>query len=214
VIPRPSRLPAQRRPAARSGFSLIESLAVVTIIGIMAAAVMPSITEMIASTRQHAAANDIMLLARRARREAVLGKYAYALVFQQAAGGGNGAIQIVTGVTGHCNRATAVNFGNDPFTGIPLPVGWQAALGAMSIGEFSFSGHRVFGTMQMPEGSARAALTLCYAANGETHVSGGGAAAGEQADPALLLIQRTTGGIQTGIDRQVVFMPGGTARIR
>jgi type II secretory pathway pseudopilin PulG len=189
-------------------------MAVVTIIGIMAAAVMPAITEMIASTRQHAAANDIMLLARRARREAVLGKYAYGLVFQQFAGGGNGAIQVVTGVTGYCNRATAVNFGNDPFTGIPLPQGWQAALGAMSIGEFSFGGHRVFGTMQMPEGSVRAALNLCYAANGETHVSGGGVPAGEQADPAVLLIQRTTGGLQTGIDRQVVFMPGGTARIR
>lgn len=189
-------------------------MAVVAIVGIMAAAVMPSITEMIASTRQHAAANDIMLLARRARREALLGKYAYGLIFSQGAGGGNGAIQVVTGLTGYCNRASAVNFGNDPFSGIPLPTGWQAALGAMSIGEFSFSAYRIFGTMEMPQGSNRATVNLCYAPNGETHVSGGGLVPGEQANPAVLYIRRTTQGVETGVPREVVFMPGGTARIR
>lgn len=189
-------------------------MAVVTIVGMMAVSVMPSITEMIASTRQHAAANDIMLLARRARREAVLGgKYAYALLFLRNAGGGNGAIQVATGVTGHCDRATAVNFGNDPFTGIPLG-GWQSAVGAMSIGEFSFSAHRVFGTMEMPQGAEVAGLSLCYAANGETHVSAPGIPTAEQANPAVLFIRRSTNGVETGIPREVVFMPGGTARIR
>jgi len=188
-------------------------MAVVAIVGIMSAAVMPSITEMIASTRQHAAANDVMLLARRARREALLGKYAYALIFDQNRGGGNGAIQVVTGVTGYCDRATAVNYGNDPFTGITLN-GWQAALGAMSFGEFSFSAYRIFGTMEMPQGSLRTIVNLCYAPNGETHVSGGGLAAGEQIDPGVLYIRRTTQGVESGVPREVVFMPGGTARIR
>jgi type II secretory pathway pseudopilin PulG len=192
-------------------------MAVVAIIGIMSAAVMPSLSDMIASTRQHAAANEVMLLARRARREAVLGKYAYALVYRQIVGGTNGTsggIQIVTGVTGYCNRATAVNFGNDPFTQIPQPQGWQSALGSMSIGAFSFSGHRVFGEMQMPEGTILTTLTLCYAANGETHVSGGGMAPGEQAVPAVLFIRRADGAVETGVPREVVFMPGGTARVR
>jgi len=193
---------------------MIESLAVVTIIGMMAAAIMPGMTDMVASTRQHSAADEIMLLARQARREALLGgKYAYSLVFQAGAGNGTGAVQVITGITGYCNRASTTTY-NDPVTGLVLPRGWQLALGGMAIGDLSFGSHRIFGVMEMPENQVIAGVVLCYAANGETHVTAPGFNNVEQTQVAVLRIRRDMRGIQKGIERQIVFMPGGTARLR
>jgi type II secretory pathway pseudopilin PulG len=189
-------------------------MAVVTIIGMMAVAIMPGITDMVASTRQHSAADEIMLLARRARREALLGgKYAYSLVFQEAAGNGTGAVQVATGITGYCNRSSGINYGNDPWTGVLLPFGWQSALGSVVIGTLSFGSHRIFGVMEMPENQVHTRLTLCYAANGETHVVTAGID-GEQTQPAVLHVRRAVNNVQAGVSRQIVFLPGGTARMR
>lgn len=213
-MPRTSVRSAKRRSLARSGFSLIESMVVVAIIGMMAAAIAPGMTDMVASTRQHSVANEIMLLARQARREALLGgKYAYMLTFQAGAGGGTGALQVVTGITAHCNRSSGVAFGVDPWTNMTPPPGWQTAIGSIVIGNFGFGSHRIAGVMEMPENTARPALLLCYAANGETHYQNG-AIMTEQTDPAVLRVRRSVGGVAQGVERQVVFLPGGTARLR
>jgi prepilin-type N-terminal cleavage/methylation domain-containing protein len=201
---------------ARSGFSLIESMIVVAIVGLMAAAVMPAMVEMIASNRQHAAAVDIKTLAVDARAAAVLkGKFAYALVFQQLSGGGNGAVQVVTGVTGHCNRSTGVPI-NSIWDVVTPPIGWQSSLASMDMRERSFGSHRVFATMELPESSVQGQMRICYAASGETHVYGAGlpGGGGEQAQAAVMRIRRENGGRAVGVPREVVFMPGGTARLR
>jgi prepilin-type N-terminal cleavage/methylation domain-containing protein len=199
---------------ARSGFSLIESMIVVAIVGLMAAAVMPAMVEMIASNRQHAAAVDIKTIANNARAAAVLrGKFAYALMFQRNAGGGDGAVQVVTGFTGHCNRST----GLPNVAGIITPpIGWQASLASMEFREHSFGSHRVFATMQYLSAEP-GVVRVCYAANGETHVYTGTAVppvGGEQAQPAVMRVRRLYGGREAGVPREVVFMPGGTARLR
>lgn len=215
VTPRTSTS-TSRLMRGRSGFSLIESMVVVAIVGMMAAAVMPTMTEMVANTRQHAAAVDIALLARRARTAALLqGKYAYALMFQQNAGGGNGGLHIITGVTGHCNRSTGLPITRARDVVTP-PLGWQTAIGSMRLNDLALGGHRFFATMEMPEGTTQGAMRVCYAANGETHVYGGGlpGGGGEQTQAAVLFVRREYAGRPAGVARQVVFMPGGTARLR
>jgi prepilin-type N-terminal cleavage/methylation domain-containing protein len=215
VISRPS-VSIVRRKRAHPGFSLIESMVVITMIGLMAATVMPAMSEMIANQRQHSIAVDIVSLARRARDAAVLGgKYAHAIVFEQNAGGGDGVVQIITGATSQCYRGTGV-----PIIGaadVQVPDGWAPTMGSVSLRGLTFGAHRVFATMEMPDGTNLAAMRVCYTPSGETWVfsgtlPGGG---GEQVVPAVLRVHRQNAfGGAAGVPREIVFMPGGTPRLR
>lgn len=216
VILAPPTASTRLRRASRSGFSLIESMVVVAIVGIMAAMVLPAMTDMMANTRQSSAAQELMLLAQRARSEAMLGgKYAYSIVFQANAGGGDGAMAIITGVTAYCNRGTGVNFGNDAVTGILLPTGWQRAGGFVLMNRFAFGSHRIFGVADFPDGSTTTFLRICYTPGGESHVSNAALNQPvEQGQTAIIRINRSVNGLVRGVDRQVIFPPGGTARTR
>lgn len=188
---------------------------VVTIIGLMAATVMPTMGEMIANQRQHSIAVDVASLARRARDAAMLGgKYAHAIVFVELGGGGDGAVQIITGATSQCYRGTGVAINNGVDI-VPVPRGWQTTIGSLALRGMTFGSQRVFATMQMPQGTFHAQLRICYTPSGETWVFGPAFPAGiEQVAPALLQVHRVNANGAAGVVRQVVFVPGSTPRLR
>jgi type II secretory pathway pseudopilin PulG len=191
-------------------------MAVVTIVGLMSAAVLPAMVEMIASNRQHFAAVEIKTLAQSAQAAAVLrGKFAYALVFEQLGGGGSGTVQLVTGLTGHCNRSTGIPIAS-LFDIVTPPIGWQSSLDSVQLSDSSFGSHRVFATMELPVNTVQGAMRICYSATGETYAYGGGlpAGGGEQAQAAVMRVRRDYNGREVGVPRQIVFLPGGTARLR
>jgi len=198
-------------------------MVVVAIIGIMAAAAMPALTEMVVFNRQHGVAVDLMLLARRARAEAMFGGYANMIIYDQNANARDGGAAWATGVTSSCTQATSgfnLDAGSlDNPTGVDFPAGWQPLLpppqGGVSLRSASFGSHRVFGRMELPAGTIRNYLTICYHPSGRTWSSSNtNNLPGWQNAAAVLFVSRTVGGVARGVDRQVVFPPSGTARLR
>lgn len=198
---------------------MIEAMVVVAIIGIMAGAAMPAMTEMVMDSRQYGTAVDLMLLARRARVESMFGGYANAIHYDQAGASNDGAAIWLTGFTSSCSRSTTVNFGPDPVTGMALPTGWRPLLpqpqGAVVLRGAALGSHRVFGRLESPAGTTRNLLTICYHPSGRTWSSiAFNNLPGWQNSTAIVFVRRTVDGVTRGVDRQVVFPPSGTARLR
>jgi type II secretory pathway pseudopilin PulG len=188
-------------------------MVVVTIIGILAASVLPAMTEMMANTRQQSAATDSLLLARKARREALMSKYAYSLVIVPDLN--PPAVQVATGPTGYCNRSSSTSFGVDFNTGVQLPAGWQSAVGGLTLGRYNLGAHVMTLAPAMPMTRFVTYLAICYMPNGETYASiDRNALPTPQTSTAVLFVQRQLQRALRGVDRQIAFPPGGTPRPR
>jgi prepilin-type N-terminal cleavage/methylation domain-containing protein len=205
VIPRPMSL--RKHPKRFSGFSMIESMVVVAIIGAMAATMMPSISRMMAENRQHRAAVEVMLAARRAREEALFGGYATALHFAKDPNDNGAVITPVTGLTSRCNRGA---FGD--YDGIPF--GWQALLGSppVAMARFNFGGQEIRATLTIGATEQDEAF-LCWEPRGECWY-GTSPYNAIGAPASVMRIARFVGDDSVGTDRQVVFPASCTARLR
>jgi type II secretory pathway pseudopilin PulG len=176
---------------------------VVTIVGLMAAAIMPSMSEMMADGRQSSATAALVRLARAVREEAVEKRVAHRMVFDADGSDELGTIVVSAAFGPSCLRTP----------------GWQAALGQLDMAEFNSgdvsTGVRIELDAQMPLGTAQDALTICFQGNGETWTTVGvGGTPTRQPDPIVFIVERSIDGRIRGLQRQVVLPRSGTARSR
>lgn len=216
-----ARPPGQRRrgPAPR-GFSLLEVLLVVTLLGVMALLVVPGVSLYRSNTRAREAAYTILRVARQAQAMAFRDGVAWYLRYDAAAANGHGALFRYRGMNNRCDR-----------------VDWAQAIG--SGGASPADGHGNFGeyadmldynrNSASPSasdvnrhiikadvyigGSATATpvVNICYEPSGRVLSSTTTATAGPfalQQARIMFEVALRRNGSNRGIPRRVVFPPG------
>jgi prepilin-type N-terminal cleavage/methylation domain-containing protein len=215
---------AHRPRRSAPGFTIIELMIALVVIGVMAATIAPSLTEVLADNRQVSAAMDIVRLARQTRARTIATGTAHMLRYRgdtsEAAGYGLGTIAVHVGMNSKClqtpwNQSTAPAAGSgqgpreifhmadyNPTNGVTAPRAADESRHVIAL-------ETRFGA----EGAAvQTEARICYQPNGDTYTGTTGLAV--QADPVLIAIRRSVDGVARGRDRQVVFPVGGNARLR
>jgi prepilin-type N-terminal cleavage/methylation domain-containing protein len=214
----------------RAAFSLIELLIALVIMGVMAAAIAPSLSEVLADNRQGTAAQDLVRLSRRARALAMGSGVAHLLRFQHATINGNlGGVELFAGMNSRCAQtpwALALSLPPaDPrlraievFDMAPYN-GWDGVGAAPTDADV---GRQVI-TLRATLGASvndTPVILLCYQPNGDSYATASGdpATLGKQSLSILFTLARfvrtTSSTVPHGRDRQVMFPVGGTARAR
>lgn len=204
---------------ATAGFSLIELLISLTIIGIMSAAIAPSIGEMVADNRQASAAIDIVRLARKARALTISSGNAHLLRYQVGPGQ-LGMIELFAGMNNKC-----------------LQTPWAQAFNALagsrlraletidmsfynpktgSIPTVDDTGRQVIWATALVNATAVNQVQICYQPDGEVYTAVPPATLARQqvALPVLFRVFRSVNGVSHGQIREIIFPAGGTARAR
>jgi prepilin-type N-terminal cleavage/methylation domain-containing protein len=210
-------MPRSRNVAA--GFSMIELLISLTIIGIMSAAIAPSIGEMVADNRQASAAIDIVRIARKARALTISSGNAHLLRYQVGPGG-LGMIELFSGMNNKCLQTPWAQ----AFT---APVG--SRLRALETIDMAYynpktgsaptvddTGRQVVWVTGFVNAAAVNQVQICYQPDGDVYTAVPPATLARQqsASPLLFRVFRAVNGSSRGTVREIVFPAGGNARAR
>lgn len=222
---------------ARAGFTLIEAMIVLMIIGVMAAAIAPSLMEVLADNRQVTATQDLVRLGRRARSLALGSGYAYLLRFQEDLNRGLGKFHLWAGMNNRCTQTDWVGQVltiDDPASTCGPPSPTSPIPAPCPVEVLGMRDYNPTDGVTAPSSTdtERQVITarstsplvwLCFQPNGEVYGMTGGTWGipppfTKQAQPFVFTISRyvnASGGTVTrGRDRQVVFPVGGSARAR
>lgn len=183
------------RGMSQSGFSLVELMVVVSIIGIMAAGIAPAITSALADGRASNAAVDLVRLGGRARSEATFTGLAHRITYLANQERGFGRVDLFRGVNNRCNMQT-----------------WGGTLiDSVILNQFNFGNTHVINVNPAADYQTQTQIDICYQPDGAmlVRLGGGGAFAMPPTDGVGFNITRSPG----GVTRQVFFPYGGAARI-
>lgn len=187
---------------------MIESMIVVSIIGLMTAAIAPTMSEMMVDGRQSDAANDLIGLARRVRYAARETGAAHRMDFTRATNDDLGGIVVQVAMTGSCLRAGAWTpaLGRIRMDKYSTPLSTQLVLRAHPTNSFADDSVETFSTCFQPSGDTYQML------EGETEWK-------RQDASVSFSIRREIGGSMVAntdpvYRREILFPPGGMARAR
>ena len=220
------------RPRSR-GFTLVEILVAVVIVGILAAMATPSFVEKMRDRRASQVASDIALLYRTAKARAAGRGGAQMVRFTQSINP-QGDFILMEGVqpdlqgnqgTGAANYAQFGSCGNLPLVGSCLTANWANAAASVNVGTTSrvvtqtpdriAPNAVIFATFLAPGGAPLAQADMCFTPGGRTYFAAGGAPFTALASIPTVRVQRQTlssGGAPVGILRTVLLPPNGAAR--
>jgi len=206
--------------ARRAGFTIMELMIVLVIVGIMAMTVAPSLSEVLGTNRHANAAMDLMRFMRRARSQSIATGKAQLIRFDATGSNKLGRIDVFNGISNRCRQtpwadaiARPVNRSRafDMIDYNPSVIGGKPSLDDAHRPVIGLSARVLaIGVDPMPE------VRVCYQPDGLVY-------RGWNPDPTVLRVQelelefrlrRAVDGVRHGEDRLVVLPPGGNARLR
>jgi prepilin-type N-terminal cleavage/methylation domain-containing protein len=213
----------------QTGFTLIEMMIVITIMGTMAALLVPGIGEFLADARQAGAAEDLVRLSRHVRARAQESGLAHLLVFGSTSddSGGLGRIRVYEGMNNHCRQTpwpqtmtgTTAN-GHITVDGLDLGTyAYNSPTSGRSTATVSDQGRQVIRMQAANSTGTVDTLALCMEPSGATWEgtstnSSTGFVFTRQIAPITITVSRAVNSEARGPDRRVVFQPGSIARFR
>lgn len=196
------------RRQRRAGFTLLEAMVVVAIIGMTAALAAPALSEAMATRRANEASYALVRIGAQARAAAMAYGRAHLLRFSNTSGGSgsDGRVQLWRGQLNLCSA----NDWSTLITGTCS--GSQTCVGQLDMGSYDFGTHRV--RMRI---TGATAADLCFQPDGEMYVAASGgvwaATAPSGTGGVLFTFQRLVSGSPDGVVRRVVFPFGGSPRV-
>ena len=212
----------------RAGFTLLELMIVVTVMGTMAAMMAPGIGEFLADARASGASEDLIRLSRHVRARVQQTGLAHLLVYSAAVdvSGGLGRVLVYEGMNNHCRQtpwAQAINgtVANGFATVDRLDLGdssYNAPLSGTTAKKDDLGRQVITLTVAGSRGAPDAAV-ICFEPSGATFEGVGDASEASFAFTAqnaaiVFTVRRSVSGEQRGPNRDVIFPAGGAARFR
>jgi prepilin-type N-terminal cleavage/methylation domain-containing protein len=215
---------------SQAGFTLLELMVVVTVMGTMAAMLAPGIGEFMADARCAGAAEDLVRISRHVRARSQESGLAHLVEMRAgtADSGGLGVLRVWEGMNNRCRLTPwlqtvngSVNSGHGWVEELDLgsshynqpPGGGRAP--TIDDGDRQVISMRAGGSITTPEYAA-----ICIEPSGatwqgvSTTASGTGYAFTRQTQAATFTFTRSVNGVTRGALRTIVFQPGGIARFR
>jgi prepilin-type N-terminal cleavage/methylation domain-containing protein len=211
---------------SRNGFTLLELMIVITIMGTMAALMAPGIGEFMADARASSASEDLIRLSRHVRSRAQETGLAHLLVFSgdTNVSGGLGLILVYEGMNNHCRQTPwGQATGGTTLTGHyvidRLDLASYNPVASGSNPTKDDTGRPVIQLSVRGSSGAPTSAVICFEPGGALFEGVGDSSAAAfsfttQTNPITFTITRSVSGQQRGLVREVVFPAGGPARFR
>jgi prepilin-type N-terminal cleavage/methylation domain-containing protein len=212
----------------RAGFTLLELMIVVSIMGGMAALLAPGLSESLSDARASAAAEDLIRLSRHIRARAQESGLAHLFVFSSTSADsrGLGSVIVYEGMNNHCRQTPwnqAINGtatdGHAPVDSLDLRRSTYNPV-ASGVNASSDDANRQIVTLAVADsvGAPNQAI-LCFEPGGATYEgvgssSNAGFAFTTQTKTITFTVARRVNSEARGTPRVVLFPPGGSARFR
>jgi len=223
-----------RRMAKRqAGFTLIEMMIVITVMGTMAALLAPGVGEHIADGRATSVSDGLVRISRHVRARAQETGLAHLMVFNnannEAGANGLGRLLVYEGMNNHCRQTpwgqatgdTAAANGHAPVEVLDLGDGsYNPRLAGTQRASIDDKGRHVVALVALDGATEINPLASCFEPSGViwlgtadlTPSVTSGYRWARQVRPIVFSVRRTLNGVARGVNRSVVFQPGGIAR--
>ena len=212
-----------------AGFTLLELMIVVTVMGTMAAMLAPGIGEFLADARASAASEDLVRLSRHMRSRVQETGLAHLLIFigDDSASGGLGRVRVYEGMNNHCRDTPWP----ETITDGTIAKG-HSIIESVDLGDSSYNvplsgtdakksdeNRQVIALTARDGTGALTTVAMCYEPGGGTLLGVGDSSIASfaftpQTQAVTFTVRRTVNGEQHGPTRDVVFPAGGAARFR
>ncbi len=192
----------------RAGFTLIEMMITIGIIGAALALAAPSVRSALANRRNQQASLDVLSLALRARSDALSLGRAHMLRFSDGANA-NGKVELFRGINNGCNTNDWVTIMSGPACGQTN----SYCLGYVDMEDFASTA----GTLKMTPVD-NAGLELCYSSSGVMMWRTDDGTSFNQNAPSgskdfIVNFERMDGTTVVGVARSLMFPMGGMPRM-
>jgi prepilin-type N-terminal cleavage/methylation domain-containing protein len=214
---------------SQAGFTLLELMIVVSVMGTMAALLAPGIGEFMADARCAGAAEDLVRISRHVRARSQESGLAHLLEFRASTtdSGGLGIVRVWEGMNNRCRLTPwlqtttgAVKDGHGAVEELDLGSSHYNQTGGGRSPTLDDGNRQVISLSAGGSITTPTYAALCFEPSGATWqgvsntASGTGYTFTRQTQPATFTFLRRVNGVTRGAPRTIVFQPGGIARFR